>query len=370
MQYMSLLIATALAPTPCALWAEAGRPLKGGGDVAEYALPPLGAPPSSGPEWRLVRAVDCAEEAPVSDVGGTRAIDHPAGAFREAGARKFDRFAYVFKLSGPDRLVRLMEYAPHRRLVETGFDLDALLADERIVLERHPGYNPYRGEEANTTPKVLYDYWILPPPLPPMFRGGAVSFHQGYRESHAVLDLGDKNAPKLMFPEPWKKEAMGRACQLTPWGRHFLRDPVRSFYFFDPDYLAIGGFSIGTSGAEDEWRELVTAFQALPAVRFDDVGCTGRVMVRTAQAEDSTWVYAVNFTDAEAPLSLQVSAADLRNAVTGQQTPLTDGVLETDLPPYALRVRRCGAHETVALNQPSRPPVPEQYYPMAGVSDP
>ena len=164
---------------------------------------------------------------------------------------------------------------PHRRLVESGFDLDALQADGRIVLERHPGHDPFRGEESNTTPKVLYDHWKLPARNMPTYRGGAVCFHQGYRESHAVLDLGDKNVPKLKFPEPWKKEALGRACAVTPWGRHFLRSPVRSIYFYDQQYLAIGGFSIGTLGAKDEWRELVTAFQALPAVKVRRCGLHG-----------------------------------------------------------------------------------------------
>ncbi len=76
-------------------------------ELALYVAPPLGPPPTQAPVWRLVRRVNCAKEAPVSEVGTSSVVDGPAGRYREAGPQCYDRFAYVFALSGRDRLLQL-----------------------------------------------------------------------------------------------------------------------------------------------------------------------------------------------------------------------------------------------------------------------
>jgi hypothetical protein len=264
--------------------------------------------------------------------------------------------------AGPEAKLRLMIQQPYpqdedpaRQLLEQGLDLSALSRNPQIIIDRWMNQTAHRsGEKDGKDPAtIVYDQVELTPEFQKPFMGWprmSATIHQQYFESHAVF--WDKAAPKLQFPAPWTQEGTGRCSQPTPWGRHFLRHHARSVFLYDAQWIAIGGFCLGTMGAEDEVRDFARAFEALPAAPFDDVGCTGPVVVRTAMAEGARWVYAVNITDHEAALSLKARSRQPRDAVSGRRVRCAGGVLDAILLPYELRVWRMEPEASVALNQP------------------
>jgi len=274
--------------------------------------------------------------------------------------------------AGPNAKLRLMIQEPYpeakpnpaRDSLEQGLDIAALAQNPQIIIDRWLNQTAHRSTEKDgqAPASIIYDQVELTGAFQMPFRGLArpsVTLHQQYFESHAVLGRGD--TPKLKFPEPWKLEAMGRACQPTPWGRHFLRHYARSMLLFDPQWIAIGGFTIGTMGAEHEVREFVRAFNALPAVRFEEVGCTGPAIVRKALAEGVRWAYAVNFTHHPADVALKVSVPSVRDAVTGEVVKISGGAFAVQLAPYELRVWRMHKDAAFELNQPLREPEAEPF---------
>jgi hypothetical protein len=273
--------------------------------------------------------------------------------------------------AGPEAKLRLMIQEPYperggdpaQELREQGLDLPALAKNPQIVLDRWLNQTAHRSSEkdGDDPAKIYYDQAELTPHFQKPFSGlprSSATVHQQYFESHAVL--GNPNAPKLHFPPPWEIEAYGRACQPVPWGRHFLRHWARSLFLFDAQWLSIGGFSLGTEGAEPEVSEFVRAFKALPQVPFSDVGCTGAVVVRGALAEGFRWVYAVNITNHDAPLALHVAGGTLQDCATGEAAG-NAGQLNTSLRPYDLRVWRVPASAVVTLAQPSAEPEREAW---------
>ena len=103
---------------------------------------------------------------------------------------------------------------------------------------------------------------------------------------------------------------------------------------------------------------------------FQDLGCTGAVMVRTALADNARWVYAANFTACEAGVLLGVRGGPVRDAVTGAAAPLRAGRLSVALAPYELRVRRASPRAAIKLAQPARPPEPEVFPGMKPITSP
>ncbi|NLC55426.1 MAG: hypothetical protein GX774_01135 [Armatimonadetes bacterium] len=293
----------------------------------------------------------------------------------EQMTRFYVEVARRLRKAGPHAKLRLIilepspgaEVDPARELREQGLDLEALARVFGIIIERWLNQTAHRSleKDGHDPADIVYDQVELTPRFQRPLRGlprPAATIHQQYFESHAVLNAEwGKDAPKLELPPPWTIEAAGRACQPVPWGRHFLRHHARSLALFDAQWIAIGGFSLGTAGAETEVREFARAFQALPRVPFTDLGCTGPVMVRTALAEGARWLYAVNLTDRPARLSLKVAAkgAGVRDAVTGRPVPVTAGRLTRTLAPYALHVLRASRETRFALSQPTRPPAVE-----------
>ncbi len=289
----------------------------------------------------------------------------------ESMTRFYREAAEHLAAAGPNAKLRLMIQQPYperggdpaQQLLEQGIDLRALSADPRIVLDRWLNQTAHRSCEKDgyDPASIYYDQAELSTGFQLPFRdlpNPSATIHQQYFESHAVL--GNPQAPKLQFPAPWEVEAYGRACQPTPWGRGFLRHHARSLLLFDAQWIAIGGFSLGTMGAEAEAAGFCRAFRALPRAPFEDLGCTGAVMVRTATAEGQRWAYAVNFTDRAADLALAVTGDGLRDAATGEPTG-EDGALKVSLRPYELRVWRMDEAGSLALAQRNLPPEPEAW---------
>ena len=86
-----------------------------------YLPPPQPEPVRNAPAWRLVRDIDCFAEVPAAQVGGAKAVRNGKLAYREAGEKPHDRFAYTVKLSGRRRWVRVTATFPDDRKREIMF---------------------------------------------------------------------------------------------------------------------------------------------------------------------------------------------------------------------------------------------------------
>ncbi len=287
----------------------------------------------------------------------------------------YDEVAAHLAKAGPRAKLRLaiqqpypwIDTDPAEALLEQGIDLKALSRNPQIVIGRFtnqtfsriarltdPAFVPPGGTKLGVI--TDYDALELTRRFQRPFYGLArtsVIVHQQYYESHAAFRGG---RPRLKFPEPWKTEAHGRCSQPAPRGRYFLRHPALGLYLFDAQWLSIGGYNLGTVGFEEEVREFATVFRALPAVPFRDLGCTGPIIVRSAQAEGSLWLYAVNITDREARLSLQVEDGTLQDVATGETLSHAPGQTEFTLRPYELRVWRTSADASVRVRGRVHPP--------------
>ena len=260
------------------------------------------------------------------------------------------------------------EMDPAEALREQGIDMEALSGNSDIVITRFTNQTFHRiarlSDPAFVPPGGIYlgvitDYDALEltrqfqRPFSGLPRTGAI-IHQQYYESHPALRGG---SPKLHFPEPWWTEGAGRCSQPAPRGDYFLRHPALDLYLFDAQWLAIGGYNLGTRGFEEEIRRFATTFCALPRVPFADLGCTGPVVIRQAQAEGHKWIYAVNITDNEARLSLRVADRALADVVTGNEVSAPDGHATFNLLPYWVLAWRTSPDTQVELRGASRPPV-------------
>jgi hypothetical protein len=252
---------------------------------------------------------------------------------------------------GPDA-----DVDPAQALLEQGLDLEALSRNPQIVIARHTNQTACRCERCDDPDwdAVELTRWFQEP-----FYGlprTSATIHQQYFESHYVLTSSD--IPKLQLPDPWQTEGWGRCCQPVPAGRNFLRHPALDVYLFDAQWLAIGGFNLGTLGFEPEVRAFASAFRALPQKAFTDMGCTGSVVVRGAQAEGYQWIYAINITDRDARLSLGIEDGKLAEVVSGEPVTTAQGRATFALRPYELRAWRTSPQAQVAVRGRHRPAVP------------
>ncbi len=76
--------------------------------------------PSEPIAWRNVARIDCAQTPPDASAGPTEVVQSPIGAYRQAGPKINDRFAYCVKLSSANRLVRASVSYPDDRVRTTG----------------------------------------------------------------------------------------------------------------------------------------------------------------------------------------------------------------------------------------------------------
>jgi len=167
---------------------------------------------------------------------------------------------------------------------------------------------------------------------------GAI-FHQQYFETNARL-----NKDTLELPPPFAAELAAlapnggvRVSEPLPSGRDYLRYFAYALKNFDTTMLTIGGYVLGTQGAEPELRQFARAFSALPAVQFKTVSDEDNVLLRAAAAEGKAWFYAVNLSAKQRTVTIRLNAPEACDAATGlalQQT--AEGQVTLTLRPYEL----------------------------------
>jgi hypothetical protein len=164
-----------------------------------------------------------------------------------------------------------------------------------------------------------------------------VIFHQQYFENQitdsASLHLGPS------FPSETKSLATNMALRVTeplPSGRDYLRYFAFAVRNFDPVNLTVGGYVLGTQGAEPELREFGRTFTALPVVPFTDVFSNRSFLIRSAVAEGKRWFYAVNLTAEKMTMTFDVTGGPPQKIVTGEPLPLTLNHATVTLLPYEL----------------------------------
>ncbi len=228
-----------------------------------------------------------------------------------------------------------------------GIDLDALSKNPNIAIKRyaHQMMPRWRLRNGMPRPKDLNVENTARFQAPFANRPGmGFIIHQQYFETKA-----DINGDLLKLPAPFadeltamKANAAIRVTEPLPSGRDYLRFFASAVRNYDPYSMAIGGYVLGTQGAELELREMATAFSALPAVRFEDVFNADEVVVRQATAEARRWAYAVNLTARRRSIVLSFRGdGAIANAVSGQPLAVTAGRTTLDLKPYEL-MSLCG----------------------------
>ena len=112
--------------------------------------------------------------------------------------------------------------------------------------------------------------------------GSAAAYFETFRDS--------------LLPETYA--SYFQSLDVKPWGRNFLREPAFMVGMLDTLRYTVGNQPLGTLGHEEETREFVRAYSALPAVPFADSasdapGVAGRSLVTA----EGTYFYLVNMTD-------------------------------------------------------------------------
>ena len=138
-----------------------------------------------------------------------------------------------------------------------------------------------------------------------------------------------------------KRNGVTRVSEPLHSGRDYLRHFGYATRHLDPVMITVGGYVLGTQGAEPELREFATAFRALPAVRFRTFRQTDDLIVRHAEAEGKRWIYALNLSAMSLPVTIDADPSAFRDAVTGKAVPGSRGKIELPLKPYGL-VALCG----------------------------
>ena len=223
---------------------------------------------------------------------------------------------------------------------EMGIDLPALAKDPNITVRRfvHQMIERYGMRDGRQRAKRvdLGNSKEFQAPLAAMPRMGAI-FHQQYFELPIT-----KHGKTLDLPAPFPSETEAispnfglRVSEPIYAGRDYLRYFAYAVRNFDAATVTVGGYVLGTQGAEPELREFARSFNALPAVLFETVSEADGVIVRMASAEQKTWVYALNLSATDRSVTLRLDSG-CRNAATGQSLPLADGKATVTLRPYEL----------------------------------
>ena len=132
----------------------------------------------------------------------------------------------------------------------------------------------------------------------------------------------NKNASNSLDSK-WMKECTWRVTTINPSGRHALAHFAAPLAFGDVLGMSKGGFLIGTYGMEDELREFMAAFRALPAVVMADVApAKGGVVMRQADFDGKSYFYLCNTTGE--PQQVDVSLPADAEELVGAGSPVAD----------------------------------------------
>jgi hypothetical protein len=164
-----------------------------------------------------------------------------------------------------------------------------------------------------------------------------VTLHDRYWE-----DAIGKTAPlQGLSPDPNVQECRWRVSTLNASGFNAMEPYVAALNNFDALKIDKGGFLMGTMGMESELAAFSHAFDALPAVRFDDVaGVDDPVRVRQKVVDGKLYFYVLN----RLPEPVEIKIALQENGpvdepASGQSLGAANEIT-LQLAPYDLRVFR------------------------------
>jgi len=122
-------------------------------------------------------------------------------------------------------------------------------------------------------------------------------------------------------------------------GRFFLKDLIECLAFTDAQRIAVGAQPLASLGREDEMREFVRAYRALPALPFTDIPkAEDPVTARYLQTDNGTYLYAASRIHGECELVLKVpGASSAEDLSDGSSTAVKNGFLSIRLKPFELR---------------------------------
>ena len=127
-------------------------------------------------------------------------------------------------------------------------------------------------------------------------------------------------------------------ADVKPHGRWFLKEPAYCLAKGDVLDYAIGMLPIGSLGNEAETREFVQAYGALPAKPFRTIpGCDDPVVARYLQADEGTYVYAVNYCHVPVVVEMRDEGRGMRDEAEDLSTDEKVDLARIELKPFQLR---------------------------------
>lgn len=244
----------------------------------------------------------------------------------------------------------------NRQIFASGVDLDALSKHPSICIKRYAHQMLPRWRLRNGMPRPM-DLNIENSPdfQRPFAKRPGMGFivHQQYFETRA-----DVNGERLSLPPPFQDEPTATAPNATmrvteplPTGRDYLRFFAHAIRNYDPMSMTVGGYVLGTQGVEPELRAMARAFSALPAVNFADVVVSDSLVVRSAEAEGRTWIYAVNLASVDQSIALSIDSGALGDCLSGDQ--FSGHTAHVTLQAYEVRAFYAPLHAKATLVQPT-----------------
>ncbi len=209
---------------------------------------------------------------------------------------------------------------------ERGVDIPALsgIAGVYVVPMRDSLkqlWQQHWNDGVNNSSEMLHDFAMMRP---------------FYRKDHNYVN--DYRIYFEMFmnsPDPATHSSYFQNAEMKPHGRFALKEPAYMVAASDAQEIAAGAQPLFSLGREDEIREFVQAFRALPSKSFLDVaGAVDPVTVRYLPTPDGTYLYAVN-------LLHSINTVHLKIADAGKWIDLSGGSIDRDgvivLKPFQLR---------------------------------
>jgi hypothetical protein len=241
------------------------------------------------------------------------------------------------------RIANYLKENPINALREAGFDPELYKNDANIVLSftevpadyrmRRATLNTESGQEAYRT--VFTDPGIAEALNVNAFNGSTVIVHDRYWED----DIG-KTVPLKFNGYPQAVECKWRVATLNSGGVYSLEPYVFALNNMDAVNIEKGGFLVGTMGMEDELLRFSSAFQKLPAVKFNDVqGLADPVRVRQKEVDGKLFVYVLNCLPISAKVHLTLNKKGTIVEPGTNYTTVSD-VVDLEIEPYGLRVFR------------------------------
>ena len=233
----------------------------------------------------------------------------------DAVTRNVRRFREIMSARAPSLETRFgILVTPTMRLDalkrECGIDLDRIAAIDgaKFALRRQftqYWFDLFRGKDETDGQEFYYD---AAAPEWTAFRkasGGAVAQVAAH---NVYIETFEKSPKNDEFPSYFQNS------DVKPNGRYFLKEPAFCVGTMDALNFALGDQPLGSSGNEEEVREFVRAYEALPALPFADLaGDSPAVVGRSLSTDHGTYFYFVNMHHApqRAELSAAVEAEDL-----------------------------------------------------------